>query len=219
MVSNAGIFSSVPFDELTTEQWRAMRSVHLDGGFHLSQAAFRVMKQQGYGRIVLISSSAGLFGQHLEAHYAAAKTGLIGLTNVLALEGAEHGILANAVLPFGFSRMVSETVGDSVALEASGFTAAIAPELVVPIVTYLASAACTVTHHYYSACAGRFARVFIGLGAGWATDSTDPARPPTAEDIAANLEQISATADFTVPMSIYDEVFAVCEQRGIGAGG
>ena len=67
------------------------------------------MKKQGYGRFVFIASSAGMFGQHLEAHYAAAKAGLVGLTNVIALEGAPHGILANTVLPFGFSRMVTET--------------------------------------------------------------------------------------------------------------
>ncbi len=112
VVSNAGIFNSVPFDELSAEDWRRMLRVHLDGGFYLSQPAYRVMKSQGYGRFVFISSSGGMFGQPLEAHYAAAKAGLVGLTNVIAIEGAEHGILANTVLPFGFSRMVTETVGD-----------------------------------------------------------------------------------------------------------
>src|SRR5262249_35690198 len=81
VVSNAGVFDSVPFDELSHAEWRRMLSVHLDGGFHLSQPAFRVMKSQRYGRFVFITSSAGLFGQPLEAHYAAAKGGLLGLTN------------------------------------------------------------------------------------------------------------------------------------------
>ena len=111
VVSNAGIFTSVPFDELTPEDWRRMLRVHLDGGFYLAQPAYRVMKSQGYGRFVFIASSAGMFGQHLEAHYAAAKAGLVGLTNVIALEGEPHGILANTVLPFGLSRMVTETLG------------------------------------------------------------------------------------------------------------
>ena len=61
-----------------------------------------------------------MFGQHLEAHYGAAKAGLVGLSNVIALEGAEHGILANTVLPFGSSRMVTETVEDPKFLEQSG---------------------------------------------------------------------------------------------------
>jgi NAD(P)-dependent dehydrogenase (short-subunit alcohol dehydrogenase family) len=68
VVSNAGIFNSIAFDELSPADWRRMLSVHLDGGFYLSQPAFRVMKAQGYGRFVFITSSAGLFGQPLEAH-------------------------------------------------------------------------------------------------------------------------------------------------------
>ena len=79
VVSNAGIFNSIAFDELTPDDWRRMLRVHLDGGFYLAQPAFRVMKKQGYGRFVFISSSAGMFGQHLESHYAAAKAGLVGL--------------------------------------------------------------------------------------------------------------------------------------------
>ena len=142
VVSNAGIFSSISFDELSTVDWRHMLSVHLDGGFYLSQPAFRVMKAQGYGRFVFTSSSAGVFGQPLEAHYAAAKTGLLGLTNVIALEGAAYGILANTVLPFGFSRMVTETVPDPDYLRTSQFLKSIKPELVVPLVVFLASRAC-----------------------------------------------------------------------------
>jgi len=212
VVSNAGIFNSIPFDELSADAWRQMLSVHLDGGFYLSQPAYRVMKTQGYGRFVFISSSGGMFGQPLEAHYAAAKAGLVGLTNVIAIEGAEHGILANTVLPFGFSRMVTETVGDPKALEEIGFLNVIKPELVVPIVIFLASRACEFTHQNYSACAGRFARVFVGLGQGW---SADPGATPTADDIAAHLSEVSATEPFTVPASIFEEVFAVCAQLGV----
>ena len=140
VVSNAGIFHTSPFDELSPADWRRMLQVHLDGGFYLSQPAFRVMKRQGYGRFVFIVSSAGLFGQPNSAHYAAAKAGLMGLANVIAIEGAEHGILANTVLPFGFTRMVTETVGGGEALrEQSEFLRSIEPELVVPIVVFLAS--------------------------------------------------------------------------------
>jgi NAD(P)-dependent dehydrogenase (short-subunit alcohol dehydrogenase family) len=212
VVSNAGIFNSVPFDELSAQDWRRMLGVHLDGGFYLSQPAYRVMKSQGYGRFVFIASSAGMFGQPLEAHYAAAKAGLVGLTNVIAIEGAEHGIRANTVLPFGFSRMVTETVGDPKALEETGFLKVIKPELVVPIVVFLASRACEFSHHNYSACAGRFARVFVGLGDGWLAQ---PDSDPTADDILAHLTEISATEPYSVPGSIFDEVFGVCERLGI----
>ena len=214
VVSNAGIFNSVPFDELSPADWRRMLSVHLDGGFYLSQPAFRVMKSQGYGRFVFIASSAGLFGQPLEAHYAAAKGGLLGLVNVIAIEGAEHGILANTVLPFGYTRMVTDTVPDPTFLEESGFLKAIQPELVVPIVVFLASRSCEFTHHNYSACAGRFARVFVGLGEGWLAE---PGSSPTADDVAAHLATVSATEPFTVPTSIFDEVLGICDRLGITA--
>src|SRR5262245_4639382 len=214
VVSNAGVCNSVPFDELSHAEWRLMLSVHLDGGFHLGQPAFRVMKSQGYGRFVFITSSAGLFGQPLEAHYAAAKGGLLGLTNVIAIEGAQHGILANTVLPFGHTRMVTDTVRDPEYLKESAFLNAIQPELVVPIVVFLASLACEFSHHNYSACAGRFARVFVGLGDGWLAE---PGSSPTADDVAAHLTAVSATEPFTVPMSIFDEVVGVCDRLGITA--
>lgn len=212
VVSNAGIFNSVAFEELSADDWRRMLRVHLDGGFYLSQPAYRAMKAAGYGRFVFVSSSAGMFGQPLEAHYAAAKAGLVGLANVIAIEGAPHGILANTVLPFGVSRMVTETVEDPKALAESGFLQVIQPELVVPIVVYLASHACDFTHQNYSACAGRFARVFVGLGEGWLAE---PGSRPTADDIATQLAEVSATQPFTVPGSIFDEVFAICERLGI----
>ncbi|MDR3664896.1 MAG: SDR family NAD(P)-dependent oxidoreductase [Mycobacterium sp.] len=212
VISNAGIFTSVPFDDLTTDQWRRMLQVHLDGGFYLSQPAYKVMKKQGYGRFVFISSSGGMFGQPLEAHYAAAKAGLVGLSNVIAIEGAAHGILSNTVLPFGFSRMVTETVGDPKVLEETGFLKLIAPELVVPIVTFLASRTCELTHQNYSTCAGRYARVFIGLGDGWLSGHGDA---PTAEDVVAHLDEIIATQPFSVPASIFEEVFGVCDRLGV----
>ncbi|OMC37734.1 short-chain dehydrogenase [Mycobacterium sp. GA-1841] len=214
VVSNAGIFNSIPFEQISAQDWRQMLRVHLDGGFYLSQPAYKVMMKQSYGRFVFISSSAGNFGQPMEAHYAAAKTGLVGLSNVIAIEGAAHGIASNTVLPTGFSRMVSETVGDEKFLTESGFMRAIQPDLVVPLVTFLASRNCTFTHRNYSACAGRYARVFVGLGDGWlAEDGTQP----SAEDIESHLDDVSRTDAFTVPDSIVDEVLQVCERRGISA--
>ncbi|MCV7279658.1 SDR family NAD(P)-dependent oxidoreductase [Mycolicibacterium flavescens] len=215
VISNAGIFSAVPFDELSSHDWRHMLSVHLDGGFHLAQPAFRIMKAQQYGRFVFVASSAGAFGQHLEAHYAAAKAGLLGLTNVIALEGAPHGILANTVLPFGISRMVTETLGDPAVLEENGFFRAIRPELVTPLVAFLASRECALTHHNFSACAGRFARVFVGLGRGW---MADPGDRVDADDIAAHLDEITAAEPYIIPGSIYDEVFEVTQRLGTTTG-
>ncbi|MGO8870809.1 MAG: SDR family NAD(P)-dependent oxidoreductase [Acidimicrobiales bacterium] len=213
VVSNAGIFDTTPFDELPADNWRRMLNVHLDGSFYLSQPAYRIMKAQGGGRFVFIASSAGLFGQPNSAHYAAAKAGIVGLANVIAIDGAPHGILANTVLPFGYSRMVTETVGDRDLLgDDVPFLRAIDPELVVPMVVFLACQACTFTHQNFSACAGRFARVFVGLGNGWVAS---PSAPPTAEAIEANLAEVTATEPFTIPDSIFDEVEQICSRLGI----
>jgi NAD(P)-dependent dehydrogenase (short-subunit alcohol dehydrogenase family) len=213
VVSNAGIFQTVDFEDLSPADWRRMLGVHLDGGFHVSQPAYRAMRAQGGGRFVFVASSAGTFGQAQVAHYAAAKAGLLGLANVIAVEGAEHGIRANAVLPFGYSRMVADTVaGREQSPEELAFLAAIRPELVVPLVVFLASRSCELTHHAFSACAGRFARVFLGLGEGW---TADPATTPTAEEVALELPAIAATEPFTVPLSIYDEVATVGTALGL----
>jgi hypothetical protein len=142
------------------------------------------------------------------------------LSNVIAIEGAEHGIAANVVLPFGYSRMVTETLGDLDALLEDPASAAfiksfldsIAPELVVPIVVYLASRACGLTHQMYSACAGRFARVFVGLAEGWLAER---GTIPTVEDMEAHLETVCATDPYTVPGSIFDEVGEICLRVGI----
>jgi NAD(P)-dependent dehydrogenase (short-subunit alcohol dehydrogenase family) len=216
VVSNAGIFHTAPFENLSADEWQRMRRVHLDGAFHLSQPAFRTMKAQGHGRFVFVASSAGLFGQPNSAHYAAAKAGVMGLANVIAIEGEPHGILANTVLPFGYSRMVTSTLGEEAAealRRASGFMQAIEPELVVPVVVFLASTECQVTHHNYSACAGRFARVFVGLGDGWIAEPGQGT--PTAEDVAAHLAEMASTEPFIVPTSIFDEVAQLCDRLDI----
>ena len=204
VVSNAGIYQQVPFAELSVEEWRRMLAVHLDGGFHLAQRAFRVMQTQGYGRFVFIASSVGAFGSVNAAHYGAAKGGVIALANAVALEGRPHGIMANSVLPTGTTRMLEESVqgvGDTPGFRA--YLDAIDPEKVVPVVAYLASRDCAVTHHHISACAGSFARVFTALGRGWVADPAGP--PVTAEHVAAHLAEIVATDGFVVPGHVGDE--------------
>ncbi|MEZ5141020.1 MAG: SDR family NAD(P)-dependent oxidoreductase [Acidimicrobiales bacterium] len=99
VVSNAGIFDTSPFEDLSLSAWRRMLAVHLDGAFHLSQPAYRVMKGQGHGRFVFVTSSAGLFGQPSSAHYAAAKAGTLGLSNVIAIEGPTTGSCRTASCP------------------------------------------------------------------------------------------------------------------------
>jgi hypothetical protein len=107
--------------------------------------------------------------------------------------------------------MVTETVADTKALEESGFLEMIRPELVTPMVVYLASRACEFSHRNYSAIGGRYARVFIGLAHGWLAQRGSQ---PTADDVAAHIPEISSTTEFTVPETNYEEVFAVTERLG-----
>ncbi|SFF90230.1 NAD(P)-dependent dehydrogenase, short-chain alcohol dehydrogenase family [Novosphingobium sp. CF614] len=217
VVNNAGIFEFAPFEDMTVEAWKRMLNVHLDGGFHVSQPAFRAMKAQGYGRFVFISSSAGMFGMAGNAHYGTAKAGLVGLANVLALEGARHGILANAVLPTGYSRLVSDQIQDrEISAGQRAFYQAIDPDLVMPLVVYLASRDCTLTHHNFAACAGRYSRVFVGLGEGWlAPEGTKP----DVEDIAAHLGAVTDTGTFSIPGALYEEIAETCAMRGFDLAG
>jgi len=96
--------------------------------------------------------------------------------------------------------------------EETGFLHAIEPEQVVPFVAFGASRSCTVSHHNYSACAGRYPRAFVGLGEGWLAN---PGSNPTADDIEAHLADISATERFIIPGSIYDEVASICTLLGL----
>jgi NAD(P)-dependent dehydrogenase (short-subunit alcohol dehydrogenase family) len=213
VISNAGIYGTVAFDELSVDQWRRMLGIHLDGAFYLAQPAYRVMKAQGYGRFVFVASSIGAFGEVGNAHYSSAKGGIIGLTNTLAVEGAPHGIKANATLPIGFSRMVTETVGDDVDEISQRFYDAIQPERVAPMAVYFASRACELTHHNVSSGAGRYARAFMGLTPGWFADRDGPV--PTVEDIASHLDEITSTDGFWIPMSMADEAVDLMRRLGI----
>jgi NAD(P)-dependent dehydrogenase (short-subunit alcohol dehydrogenase family) len=207
VVANAGIVEFIPFEDIPVENWRRMVNTHLDGAFYVSQPAYRVMKAQGYGRFVFIASAAGAFGMPQGTHYGAAKAGIVGLTNNIALEGAPHGILANAVLPFGLTRMAGDAQeGSLLALSTA--------ERVVPIVVFLASRACSVSHQNYSACAGRYARVFIGAADGWFSGDGVTA---TADDILEHLDDVTATDPFSIPGSLVEEMEAVARRIGLGA--
>src|SRR5262249_60784656 len=117
--------------------------------------------------------------------------------------------------PSGCSPRVPEPVPDPEQLLAeSAFLRAIEPELVVPMVVFLASRACELTHQSYSAGAGRYARVFVGLAEGWLAER---GTRPTADDVAAHLDQVSATEPFIIPSSIFDEVIGICSRLGISS--
>ena len=197
VINNAGILRDKSFLKMEWSDLDAVLDVHLRGAFYVSQPAFAVMKENGYGRFVFTASNA-TFGNFGQTNYAAAKMALVGLSNTLAVEGARAGILSNVIMPVAKTRMTEELLGD--------FAQYLAPELVTPMVTYLSSEACTSTHGAFSAAGGRYARVFWGLGQGWFAGQ---GASPSAEDIADNFAKIDGTDGFIVPGSTGDEIMAL----------
>ncbi len=195
VINNAGILRDKSFVKLTPQELDVVVEVHLKGAFCVSQPAFRVMKENGYGRFVFTASAAGIFGNFGQTNYGAAKMGLVGLSNVLALEGAKSNIKSNVIAPIALTRLTEDLLG--------AMAEHIAPECVTPLVTYLASENCQHSHDIYSVGGGRFARIFIGLAPGYFAGK---GAEVSAEEIEANIEQIRNPEGYSIPGNIADEV-------------
>ncbi len=164
--------------------------VHLRGAFNVTRPAWVRMREQSYGRVVSTASSAGLLGNFGQTSYAAAKMGIVGMTNVLAIEGARYNIKANAIAPVARTRMTEEVMGSLVEL--------VDPALVSPVVAWLAHEDCPVTGHVYSAGGGRIARFFVGLTPGYLNKEL------TIEDVRDHMDEIDDAEGY----QILDEAMA-----------
>jgi NAD(P)-dependent dehydrogenase (short-subunit alcohol dehydrogenase family) len=184
LVNNAGILRDAAFKNMTSDQVDAVIDVHLRGAFHTTGAAWPHMREANYGRIVMTTSGSGLFGTFGQANYGAAKTGLVGLMNVLAIEGQRNNILVNAISPIAKTRMTENTMAELVK-EA-------APEQVTPVVVYLAHPECDRTAHIYRFGGSHVSRVFLGETAG----IDEPGL--TAETLAANIDKVDDPAGYRI---------------------
>ncbi len=193
VINNAGILRDKSFHNMDADLFDPVIDVHLRGAFNVTQPAWVVMREQGYGRIVSTSSAAGLFGNFGQANYGAAKMGLVGFTNVLAIEGAKYNIKANAIAPLAKTRMTEDLMG-------GGFGEKLDPGLVAPLVTYLAHESCDATGRVFSVGGGRVAEVFIAETLGY-TSTTGL----TAEDLAANWSTVTDQEGYQVPATLADE--------------
>ena len=133
LINNAGILRDKSFAKMALEEWRVVVDVHLNGTAYCCHAVWSVMQEQGYGRIVMTSSSSGVYGNFGQANYAAAKYGVVGLMNVLAIEGRKYNIHVNSLVPTAATRMTEDVMTQSMLEQ-------LKPEYVSPAVLFLASA-------------------------------------------------------------------------------
>jgi NAD(P)-dependent dehydrogenase (short-subunit alcohol dehydrogenase family) len=183
LIHNAGNVRRASLKEMTCDDFEAVVDVHLRGAFHVVRPAFPLMCAARYGRIVLTSSIGGLYGNHGVANYAAAKAGIIGLSNVIALEGAAEGVQCNVIVPAAESRMAQGI--DTSAYPPWG------PDLVAPVVGWLVHESCSITGEILIALAGRVAKAVVA-------ETPGVYRPSwSLEQVADDIDTIR---DTTAPM-------------------
>jgi NAD(P)-dependent dehydrogenase (short-subunit alcohol dehydrogenase family) len=154
LINNAGILRDKSLVKMDPPDFEAVIRVHLMGSALCSRAVWPVFQERQYGRIVMTTSAAGLYGNFGQSNYAAAKMGLVGLMNALKDEGARHGILVNTIAPVALTRMTE-------GLGLAQFMAQASPEKVSAAVLYMASEACQHSGQIVAAGAGYFAGVQV----------------------------------------------------------
>jgi NAD(P)-dependent dehydrogenase (short-subunit alcohol dehydrogenase family)/putative sterol carrier protein/acyl dehydratase len=185
LINNAGILRDSSFIKMAPEAWRAVLDVHLKGAYNVTRPAFAVMKEKGYGRIVMTTSAAGLYGNFGQANYAAATMGLVGLMNTLKLEGEKYGIKINAVAPIAASRLTEDVMPPE-------WVARSKPEFVCPLVLYLCADRCPVSGNIYNAGLGVFNRAAVVTGPGKVL--AEAGQVPSPESVVKNLKAITDLA-------------------------
>ena len=191
VINNAGILRDKAFHNMEPDLINSVLDVHLKGAFHVTQPAWVVMREQGYGRIISTSSAAGIFGNFGQANYGAAKMGLVGFTRVLAVEGAKYNLTANAIAPLALTRMTETLMG--------ALGEKLDPALVSPLVAFLAHEDCPVSGEVFSVGGGRVAQVIIAETQGYHKASL------SMEDVRDNWDTITDTTGFAVPKNLAEE--------------
>lgn len=217
LISNAGFLRNGRFEGLTDEQIDPILDVHLKAAFYVGQPAYRAMRANGYGRMLFTGSASAMFGHAWQANYASGKGAMIGLSNVIALEGSAYGIQSNVLLPTAASRLAGEMDQGFLeipqfaqSMQNADFSASdgrVVPEFNTPLALFLVSEACKATHGIYSSNSGRYARVRICAAEGWVAPKGPT--PPSLEDVAQHFEQINELGEFSEPQTVYEEFSAV----------
>jgi NAD(P)-dependent dehydrogenase (short-subunit alcohol dehydrogenase family) len=191
LINNAGIMRWAGLPEVDPENVERHLAVHVLGSFNTTRAAWPHMVEQGYGRIVMTTSS-GIFGLPKNLSYATAKGGVIGLTRSIATMSEAHGIKINLIAPAAMTRMAGPDA------DPDDTSSPMAPGQVAPLVAFLAHEACPVNGELYTAGAGRFARIFIASTPGYV------AAEATVEDVAEHWDEINGEQGYIVPRDLPD---------------
>jgi NAD(P)-dependent dehydrogenase (short-subunit alcohol dehydrogenase family) len=194
LINNAGIIRWAGFPEADADNLARHLAVHVAGSFNTTRAAWPHMVEQGYGRIVM-TTSTGMFGLPDNLSYATAKAAVIGLTRSLTTAGAAHGIKVNLIAPAAFTRMAGQPTDEANSAGPGSGSPQMSPDLVAPMVAFLAHEACPVSGEIYAAGAGRFARIFIASTEGYVHSTPEP----TMEDVAQNWATINDETGYYVP--------------------
>jgi 3-hydroxy-3-methylglutaryl CoA synthase/NAD(P)-dependent dehydrogenase (short-subunit alcohol dehydrogenase family)/putative sterol carrier protein len=182
LINNAGILRDRTLVKMEPESWDGVMDVHLKGVYNVTRPAFVQMREQGYGRIVLTTSAAGLYGNFGQTNYSAAKMGLVGFMNTLKLEGEKHNIKVNTVAPIAGTRLTEGVLPPELFEK-------LRPEFVSPLVLYLCSEHCGENGMIFNAGMGYFNRVGIVTGPG--VRIGEGGRIPSPEQIRADWEAVN----------------------------
>lgn len=189
LVNNAGILRDKTFAKMSLDDFRVVVDVHLMGAVNCSKAVWQIMRDQNYGRIVMTTSSSGLFGNFGQSNYGAAKMALVGLMQTLSLEGERHNIRINCVAPTGATRMMEGLVEPKLLAELS-------PDAVSPAVAVLASEGAP-TRMILCAGGGSFEAAYVSMTEGVFIGCD----PKAAYQLAGRLSEVSERAGDIVPAS------------------
>ena len=206
VINNAGILRDKTFHKMSEADWDATYRVHLFGAFKVTQAVWGHMRERGYGRVVMTSSSSGIYGNFGQANYGAMKLGLMGLANTLAIEGAKYNIHVNTIAPIAKSRMT-----EGLAAFGDELLNALEPVRVAPLVAYLCHESCPETDKKYEVGANWMAEIRLERTQGALLPLSHHVTP---EDVVANWDKITDWTDSTRPKASLEAFMVV--QKNLG---